>query len=98
MNLKPPAQTKSNRPELFVKISRKGTASTLGKLEIYWHSEAGEERRIGRITNMNIFNEVSERRVSVPLSEMPLGAGKLRVKYFEDTPSGRVFDETSLTL
>jgi P pilus assembly chaperone PapD len=85
-------------PEMRMKIERKGTASTVGLLNIYWSPKGGETSRIGQITNMNLFTDINYRNVAVPLTALPSGPGTLKVSYTNDAGKGKgqVFDEVIL--
>ena len=63
--------TESERPELQMTITRQGNASTIGSLEAFWVPASGEPESISYIDNMNIFTEVSQRQVSLPLKKFP---------------------------
>ncbi len=89
-------QTKSNKPELHLPITRSGNASTIGLLEVIWQPQGGEARRIGRITNLNIFTEITTRYIKLPLYEMPYGQGKLLIRYTDTINKGKVFDEITV--
>jgi hypothetical protein len=43
---------------------------------------------------MNVFSEIKRRDVVLPLEELPLGAGQLRLIYTND--DGAVYDEVIL--
>ena len=91
-------RTESKAPELQMRIDRKGDAGSIGNLEIFWQPAGGESKRIGVITNMNLFTEIAYRDVAVPLELLPTGTGTIRVLYTEDAGvnKGRVFDEIVL--
>ncbi len=91
-------KTESKLPELQMRIDRKGTAGAAGNLEIFWQPAGGESKRIGVISNMNLFTEINYRDVQVPLDVMPNGTGTIRVRYTEDAGMNkdRVFDEIVL--
>lgn len=91
-------RTKTNKSELHLNIERTGNASTMGILEVLIQSTNGEERRIGRITNMNIFTDITNRKVKIPLYEKPEGQGRLIVRYYDDKNKRKIFDEASLAL
>lgn len=95
------SQTKTKKPELHLTIDREGNASTIGMLEILLKTPNGKERRIGRITNMNIFTDITTRKVEVPLYENPTGQGRLIARYYDGdggNNKGKIFDEVSLSL
>ncbi len=89
-------QTKSEKPELHMSISREGNASTVGLLQVLWQPTGENARRIGRITNLNIFTEIDKRNIKLPLSEMPVGSGKIYIRFVGE--DGSIFDEISLDL
>ena len=91
------SKTKSNRPELQMKIERSGNASTLGMVEVLWVNSSNQVKRIGRIKNMNIFTDIEKRFVKIPLSEMPTG-GTIQVRYVDSVNKGNIFDEVKLSL
>ncbi len=81
-----PNQANKQRPGLAISVMREGNASSIGSLSVF----SGEER-IGFISNFNIFTEINQRNVEVPLKIDPQGKSGLRVVY--QTESGQVFDE-----
>lgn len=85
-----PSQSEHKTDALQVTVSRQGNASTVGNLSIY----SGEER-LGYIDNFNIFTEINERTIEVPLTRDPRGQGPLRIVYQDD--DDRIFDETTFT-
>jgi P pilus assembly chaperone PapD len=87
-----------NRPELHVKIERSGNASTLGVIEVFWQGSSNKEKRIGYIKNMNVFTDVERRFAKIPLSEMPVGKGTVRVRYTDGVNKGSIFDEVKFPL
>lgn len=97
-NLKLVNAAQTEKPELHLDITRNGNASTVGKLEVFLKDSNGNERRIGRITNMNVFTEIQTRNVQVPLYEDPAGKGQIIVRYYNDQDDGKVFDEANLPL
>lgn len=93
VSLVPASKTDSQKTELHLNIQREGNASTIGMLEVLWEDKSGQVKRIGRITNMNIFTDITNRNVKVPLYEMPSGSGKLHVRYVDTVNKGKIFDE-----
>lgn len=91
-----PARTESGKPELQVQINRTGNASTLGSLEVIWQRSGADPVKIGSIANMNVFTEINQRQVKVPLSELPYGAGTVTVRYNNGQRSGEIYDEVSI--
>ncbi|HPF78425.1 MAG TPA: hypothetical protein PLF01_03935 [Alphaproteobacteria bacterium] len=91
-------QTKTGKPELHLDITRSGNASTMGVLEVLAEDADGKDRRIGRITNMNIFTDIDKRTVEVPLYETPGADTRLIVRYYDDKKKGQIYDEASLSL
>lgn len=90
------SQTNSRKPELHMPITRGGNASAIGKLEVLWQPSGGAVRRIGRISNLNIFSEVTTRYIKLPLYEKPSGSGQLIIRYTEAGKKGKVFDEITV--
>ncbi len=92
------SQTKTAKPEIHLNIERVGNSSTLGMLEVLWQPTGEKARRIGRITNMNVFTDIDKRFVQMPLYEMPSGRGVLSIRYVDTINKGRVFDEVTMQL
>lgn len=93
-----PVYTESNkdgRPELKVDINRSGNASTIGTIRIYWSPAGGESQEIGYATNINVFNEITLRHVTIQLKDKAAGSGTFRVVYINDE-NGTPFAETQL--
>lgn len=90
----PASEAESGRPELGLTILRDGSAGSIGELQAFWTSKGAKSRKIGEITNMNVFSEINRRDVALPLEELPLGAGQLRLIYTND--DGAVYDEVIL--
>lgn len=94
--LMPPEQSSSKMPEMHVTVARQGTASAVGRLEILWTPDGGDEKIVGLISNANIFTEINQRFFKVPLNEMPQGAGKIKIRYSDEVDKGKVLDEILL--
>jgi P pilus assembly chaperone PapD len=90
--------SRTEKPELHLNIARTGNSSTLGMLEVLWQPAGQKARRIGRITNMNIFTDINKRFVQMPLYEMPSGKGSLSIRYVDTINKGQVFDEVTMQL
>ena len=89
-------RTKTGKPELHARIKREGNASTIGKLEVFWKPQGRTEKKIGRITNMNIFTDINHRDIKLPLYEMPLGPGTVKIVYTDEIDKGKLIDEFTL--
>ena len=89
-------RAESKKPELHFQINREGNASSIGLLEVLWQPQGAEARRIGRITNANVFTDITTRNMKVPLTEMPLGQGQLLIRYADSIQKGKIFDEITL--
>lgn len=87
----PSGQEGQERNVMSVTIARDGTKSAIGELAIY----RGEEQ-IGFITNFNVFNEINQRTIDVPLRIDPRGAGEIRLEY--TSHSGELIDVRTLQL
>ena len=94
--LMPPEQSSSKMPEMHVTVAREGNASAVGRLEILWIPDGGEEKIVGLISNANIFTEINQRFFKVPLNEMPQGPGKVKIRYSDEVDKGKVLDEILL--
>ncbi len=91
--------TESERPELQMTITRQGDTSTIGSLEAFWVPASGEPKSISYIDNMNIFTEINQRQVALPLNELPRGSGQILVRYIDNSKTasdGRVIDEVAI--
>lgn len=86
-------RTKNGRPALEIQINRTGNASAIGSLEVFWEQPGEAPKKLGSISNMNVFTEISTRNVTVPLSDLPYGQGVLRVRYNKGESKGEVYDE-----
>ncbi len=82
-----------SKPELEVNISREGNSSTIGKLDVIWQSQEGDEKSLGMVSNANIFTEINNRKFIVPLQEIPKNNGHFLVRYSDEVKEGKVFDE-----
>lgn len=87
------ANTQQNKNEIHMDIDRTGNASTIGVLEIFWQGDGKPSKRIGRITNMNIFPDIDTRHIKLPITEMPSGSGQLMVRYANSIDKGQIFDQ-----
>jgi hypothetical protein len=90
----PASESSSGKPQLGLTIFRDGSAGSIGELQAFWTPKGAKSRKIGEITNMNVFSEIKRRDVVLPLEELPLGAGQLRLIYTND--DGAVYDEVIL--
>lgn len=88
-------ETDSGKPQLLFQVERKGNASLLSKLYIYWTPEGGEKERIGYISNLNVFSEIDYRDVKLNLSQTPSGNGSL-IAVLKDAITGKVLHEATL--
>lgn len=93
-----PMQAKNNKPALRLNIERQGNASTIGILEVLWLQPGGQAKKIGHIKNMNIFTDISQRNIDVPLYEMPPAGAELTIRYSDSINKGQIFDEVSFKL
>ena len=91
-----PEQTQKQRPELHLNLLREGNASAIGRLEVFWQKDGKKETQIGLISNANVFTEISQRKFKIPLKEMPVGKGKVIVRYSDEIKKGTVIDEVVL--
>ena len=94
------SKTESGRPELQMVIKREGTQSTIGSLSAFWEPKGSSESdRIGYIDNMNLFTDITQRQVVLPLRYIPQGSGAIRLRYIENglaKTKGDVYDELLL--
>lgn len=90
------ARTKSGKPELHLTVNREGNASTIGKLEVIWQPQGGQNRKIGQMTNLNVFTDIEKRLIKLPLYEMPLGQGQILVRYTDAKDGSKIIDEKTL--
>ena len=86
------------RPDAFPKfqmyLERSGKHGTMGKVEVFLTPPGGAEKKIGTLNNVNVFTEITRRRVQVPLTEKSVAAGTVRVVYQGMGPDkGITFDE-----
>lgn len=75
---------RDDRPEFRFTIKRQGDISTIGQARIIWIPNGGEAEEIGVSSNLNVFHEVAERHVVVPLKHAPSGHGRFYVEYIND--------------
>ena len=77
-------------------LDRTGKYSTLGNIKIYWTPPGGKERQVGIRNGVNVFPEVSQRKLDIDLTEKGISGGKMRVVYDgADADQGILFDEKS---
>lgn len=88
--------TKNGRPALEVTLERTGNGSAIGSLEVFWEQSGEQPKKIGSISNMNVFTEISQRTMTVPLSDLPYGQGAIRVRYNKGESKTEVYDEIVL--
>lgn len=93
-----PADSKneSGRAILEVTASREGSASTLGEVSVFWAPVGEDYRKIGYISNFNIFSEINKRESQIDLDVYPT-SGNLRLVY-SDEHDGTIYDEVDLPL
>ena len=91
-----PNKTERNRPELHLTINREGTESAIGNLEVFWQANGQKEKKIGNMGHTNVFTEINQRFVKIPLTEMPSGNGTITVRYSKELNEGEIYDEVSL--
>ena len=91
----PPQQSNKNRPEVHLEIERNGNISSIGSLDVY-QKEQGQEKKIGTITNANVFTEIDKRYFQIPLTEQPNNNSNLIVRYSDGKKKGITFDEITI--
>lgn len=81
-------------PKFQMYLDRTGKHGTMGKVEIFWTPPGGSEKKIGNLNNVNVFTEITRRRVQVTLTEKNVVGGTVRVVYEGLGPDkGIKFDE-----
>ncbi len=95
VSLLAPSQNEFNKPALKFDVTRTGTAGVMGTAQVF-SDGAGGPKQIGISSNLNVFSESPKRTVTIPLTEMPQGAGNIRVRYTNDFGDKGVFDEIIL--
>ena len=81
--------------EITTVVSRTGNASALGTLRAFLIDDNGREEPIGSMANFNVFTEIDQRNVRLPLKVDPKGKGKVRIVF--EGLDGRVYDEQIIT-
>lgn len=81
--------------DAHVTIQRDGNASALGRINVFYTGQGVKKERIGEISNMNVFHEIQERVVKVPLEMDPRLGGELTVIYVND--DDKVIDEKTMS-
>lgn len=95
VRLAPPSGETQGVPQLSMTLNRTGKNSTIGRINVYWVSPAGDETRIGRANNVVIYPELDSRQIDVSLQVAQMQGGSLRIVYQGDGPDRHiVFDET----
>ena len=84
---------KHHKKELHLDVLREGTASSIGKLEVFWHGNDAKKEKIGEISNANVFTDISRRRFKIPLKNKNMSNGKILVRYNDATNKGNILDE-----
>jgi fimbrial chaperone protein len=95
----PPPSASDQRPRLKVTLNRTGLHGTMGRLLAYWAPPGQEERQIGTLNNVNIFSETRQRTANIPLTEINVNSGTLRIVY-EGVGADKniIFDEAVLPI
>lgn len=83
-NLHYVAANADGKPEMKFTINRTGNISTIGSIKAYWQAPGSEAVEIGGVTNVNVFTEISQRHVAIPLKTALQGNGTIRVVYMND--------------
>lgn len=93
------SQNTKNQHEAVVTINPETKSAILSKLTLYWLPAGSEEmQELGLISNVNIFPNIDQRIVRVPLSAYPSGSGKVIARLVDDYYNQTVIDEVSLQL
>ncbi len=92
----PAGQEENKQPQLKLDIAREGQASTIGRLEVFWQPEGGKNKKIGLVSNANVFTEIDTRHFKISLNEMPIGKGTLLVRYSDEVNKGKILDEITI--
>lgn len=76
-------------------ITRGGKFSTIGNVNVFWKKpEGGEEVLLARQNAVNIFHEVPQRQMRIPLKLKQVSGGTVRIVFEGDGPDkGITFDE-----
>ncbi len=71
------------RPQMHLQLSRSGTISSFGNIEIYLNRGGeGREELIGQLRSVSVFADSHRRRVRIPLSVETLSSGDVvRIVY-----------------
>lgn len=80
-----------------VPIKRLGQYSVLGWLQIY-HIAGGQEELVGEISNANIFSEINDRVITVPLTREIAGGRLKAVLKYNDLSRDIVYAEKDFPL
>ena len=65
-----------------ITINRQGLHSSLGNLKVYWQDiGSSTEKQIGILNNIAIYTEVSDRKITLGLSEHSVKPGTLHIVY-----------------
>ena len=93
VSLVPANQAKSGKPELHLRLNRGGNGAVIGALFAVWEPANGDQsRQIGRLNNVNVFEEVPYRNATIPLAEIPSDPGRMRLIYMDDM-NNKIMDE-----
>ncbi|HRQ60129.1 MAG TPA: hypothetical protein PLO23_01200 [Alphaproteobacteria bacterium] len=85
-----PAQPHS----LHITVTRTGIHSVAGSFKVYWTPPGQEERFVGEINNINIFHEITKRRVGIVMHEANITSGTIRIVMEGiDEMRGTIIDE-----
>ncbi len=92
----PASQKENKQPELQLDILREGNASAIGRLEVFWQAQGEKNKKIGLVSNANVFTEINTRHFKIPLGEMPTGNGNILIRYSDEVNKGKIIDEVTI--
>lgn len=75
---------------LDLALTRSGSGSIYGSLEVLAQKGSGKGEPLGGIKGIAVYPELEQRPVSIGLSRLPTSGERLTVRFVEDDDSGRV--------
>lgn len=75
----------SGNPKISFDITRKGTMSTFGQIEVNHITPEGQKTLIGKLNGLAIYPPLSHRSITIPMApeeNLDLKSGKLQISYF----------------
>lgn len=83
-------------PVLSLMLNRTGIHSITGSVKVYWAAPGQDEILVGQMNNINLFHELTKRKVGIELTEKAITSGTIHITFEGvDKNRGTIYHEQS---